>query len=167
MCSLVYKDSFVNLPLKKNMGDNYKVIEMDTSYKWWDRWFVVANMTIDRLLADYCYSNLSPVYLLTRCCKNHFLVRKPRRNLQNFWSRCDIIAFIDHLGGLLTAVHKVCGDDIFAVTQDRVTGDDGRKRQRIYVFFAVECKEDADNIEKYLFDNNYTFIMSDDVPFTD
>ena len=149
------------------MGEKYKVIEMDTSYKWWDRWFVVANMTIDRLLADNCYSNLSPVYLLTRCCKNHFLVCKPRRNLQNFWSRCDIIAFIDHLGGLLTAVHKVCGNDIFAVTQDRVTGDDGRKRQRIYVFFAVERKEDADNIEKYLFENNYTFIMCDDVPFTD
>ena len=97
----------------------------------------------------------------------HFLVHKPRRNLQNMWARCDILAFIDNLGGLLTEVNKVCGNDIFAVTQDRVTGDDGKKRQWIYVFFAVECKEDADNIEKYLFENNYTFIMTDDVPFTD
>ena len=109
------------------MGDNYKVIEMDMSYKWWDRWFVVANMTIDTLLDDYSFFNLSPVYLLTRCCSKHFLVRKPRRNLQLIWSRCDIIAFIDNLGGLLTEVHKVCGNDIFAVTQERVTGDDGKR----------------------------------------
>ena len=32
------------------MGEQYKVIDMDTSYKWWDRWFVVANQKIDKLL---------------------------------------------------------------------------------------------------------------------
>ena len=31
---------------------NYKVIEMDLKDKWWDKWFVVADLTIDILLHD-------------------------------------------------------------------------------------------------------------------
>ena len=42
---------------------------------------------------------------------------------------------------------------------------DGVERQKIYVFFAVGHQEDANKIESYLNENNYTFIMADDVPF--
>ena len=100
------------------MGEQYKVIDMDTSYKWWDRWFVVANQKIDKILEDYNYFSLNSVYLITPSCslKQEFLVRKPRVNLRGIWSKCDIIATIDNFGGLLTEVEKICGNDIFAVT---------------------------------------------------
>ena len=149
------------------MGEQYKVIDMDTSYKWWDRWFVVANQKIDKLLEDYNYFSLNSVYLITPSCslKQEFLVRKPRVNLKGIWSKCDIIATIDNLGGLLTEVEKICGNDIFAVTQDKVIDPDGVERQKIYVFFAVGHRDDANKIESYLNENNYTFIMADDVPF--
>ena len=67
----------------------------------------------------------------------------------------------------LTEVEKVCGNDIFAVMQDKVRDPDGVLRQKIYVFFAMESHDDADEIERYLNENNYTFIMADDVPFCD
>ena len=41
------------------------VVEMNTYTKWWDSWFVVADLTIPLFLDDYDYFNLSPVYLLT------------------------------------------------------------------------------------------------------
>ena len=72
---------------------------------------------------------------------------------------------IDNFRGLLTEVEKVCGNDIFAVTQDKVRDLDGVLRQKIYVFFAMESHDDADKIESYLNENNYTFIIADDVPF--
>ena len=149
------------------MGEQYKVIDMDTSYKWWDRWFVVANQKIDKLLEDYNYFSLNSVYLITPSCslKQEFLVRKPRVNLKGIWSKCNIITMIDNFGGLLTEVEKICGNDIFAVTQDKVIDPDEVERQKIYVFFAVGHQEDANKIESYLNENNYTFIMADDVPF--
>ena len=72
---------------------------------------------------------------------------------------------LDNLGGLLTEVLKICGNDIFAVTQDKVIDPDGVHRQKIYMFFAVETHHNANKIESYLNENNYTFIMADYVPF--
>ena len=51
---------------EREMGEDYSVVEMDTSEKWWDRWFVVADLTIDRMLPDYNYFSLNPVYVITR-----------------------------------------------------------------------------------------------------
>ena len=70
------------------MGEQYKVMDMDTSYKWWDRWFVVANQKIDKLLEDYNYFSLNSVYLITPSCshKQDFLLRKPQVNLKGIWS---------------------------------------------------------------------------------
>ena len=90
------------------MAEEYTVVEMDTSKKWWDRWFVVADLTINRMLADYNYFSFSPVYIITCGCteKKEFILRKPRRNLQGEWSKCDILDFIDDLGGILTEAEK-------------------------------------------------------------
>ena len=41
------------------------VVEMNTYTKWWDSWFVVADLTIPLFLDDYDYFTFSPVYLLT------------------------------------------------------------------------------------------------------
>ena len=93
-------------------------------------------------------------------------MRKPRVNLKGIWSKCDIIATIDNFGGLLTEVEKICGKNIFPVTQDIVIELDGAERQKIYVFLpAMGHREDANKIENYLNENNYAFIMADDVPF--
>ena len=140
---------------------------MDTSYKWWDRWFVVANRKIDKLLEDYNYFSLNSVYLITPSCslKQDFLLRKLQVNLKGIWSKCDIITMVDNLRGLLTEVSKICRNDIFVVTQDKVIDPDGVLRQKIYMFFAMETRDDANKIESYLNENNYTFIMADDVPF--
>ena len=88
---------------------DYKVIAMDLSNKWWDKWFVVADLTIDILLHDYNYFSMTSVYLLMEgdVAKKQFIVRKPCRNLQGFWSKCDMVGFIDNLGGLLSEVHKI------------------------------------------------------------
>ena len=125
------------------MGEQYKVIDMDTSYKWWDRWFVVANQKIDKLLEDYNYFSLNSVYVITPSCslKQEFLVRKPRVNLKGIWSKFNIIATIDNFGGLLTEVEKICGNDIFTVTQDKVIDPDGVERQKIYVFWLWDIKK--------------------------
>ena len=150
------------------MGEEYKVVELNTDEKWWDRWFVVANLTIDHLLADYNYFSMSSVYLITNSSQNReeFMVRKPRRDLRGAWSKCDILTFIDNLGGVLTEVEKVCGNDVYAVTQQKEKVN-GVWKQKIYIFFAVVKEEDALTIERYLNDNNYSFIMADDVPFCD
>ena len=151
------------------MAEEYNVVELDTSKKWWDTWFVVADLTINRMLADYNYFSLSPVYIITRGCreKKEFILRKPRRNLQGEWSKCDILDFIDDLGGILTEAEKMCGNDIYAVTQDDVKGEDGKWKQKIYVFFATTEIEDTLKMEAFLNENNYKFIMADDVPFRD
>ena len=119
------------------MGEEYKVVELNTDEKWWDRWFVVANLTIDHLLADYNYFSMSSVYLITNSSQNReeFMVRKPRRDLRGEWSKCDILTFIDNLGGVLTEVEKVCGNDVYAVTQQKEKVN-GVWKQKIYGFFC-------------------------------
>ena len=54
------------------------VVEMNTYTKWWDSWFVVADLTIPLFLDDYDYFNFSPVYLLTDgdVKKKEFIVKK-------------------------------------------------------------------------------------------
>ena len=70
--------------------------------------FIMANykvIQIDILLHDYNYFNMSPMYLLTEgdLQKKQFITRKPRRNLQGLWYKCEMIGFI-MLGGLLSEV---------------------------------------------------------------
>ena len=148
---------------------DYKVIEMDLSHKWWDKWFVVADLTIDILLHDYNYFSMTSVYLFTEgdVTKKQFIVRKPRRNLQGFWSKCDVVGFIDDLGGLLSEVHKLCRNDIYCVTDQRVLGRDLVERQKIFAFFTSDSAEKTQQMEKFLNEHNFLFLMADDVPFTD
>ena len=70
-----------------------------------------------------------------------FILRKPRRNLQGKWSKCDILDFIDDLG-VLTEAEKFCGNDIFAVMQEDVKGEDGKWKKKIYVFFVTKMEEE-------------------------
>ena len=46
---------------------NYIVLEMDLNDKWWDKWFVVGILSIDRSiqLNHYNYFSMSSVYMLT------------------------------------------------------------------------------------------------------
>ena len=150
------------------MGD-YKVIETDLNNKWLDKWFVVADFTIDILLHDYNNFSMTSVYLLREwdVRKKQFIVRKPRRNLQGFWSKCDVIGFIDDLGGLLCEVHKLWGNDIYCVTDKRVLGRDFVERQKIFAFFTSDSAEKTKTMEKFLNEHNFLFLMADDVPFTD
>ena len=91
---------------------NYIVLEMDLNEKWWDKWFVVAGLSIDRSikLHHYNYFSMSSMYLLTLgdIAKKEFFVRKPWRNLKGFWSKLDIIGVVDNFGGLLSEVCKFC-----------------------------------------------------------
>ena len=119
------------------------VVEMNTYTKWWDSWFVVADLTIPLFLDDYDYFNFSPVYLLTDgdVEKKEFIVKKPRRNQQFEWYKMDRVGVIDDLGGLLCEVKKYCGDDIFLVTDSRVLKEDMPNGQKIFIFFALDTRE--------------------------
>ena len=46
---------------------NYIVLEMDLNDKWWNKWFVVGGLSIDRSikLHHYNYFSMSSVYMLT------------------------------------------------------------------------------------------------------
>ena len=76
------------------------VVEMNNYTKWWDSWFVVADLMIPLFLDDYDYFNLSPVYLFTDedVEKKEFIVKKTRRNLQFEWYKMDRVGVIDDLG---------------------------------------------------------------------
>ena len=132
--------------------EDYKVVQMEVNKRWWDKWFVVADLTIDLLLHDYKYFSLSPVYLLTDgdVEKKEFIVRKPQRNLQGLWSKLDIIGVIDDLGGLLSEVKKFCGNDIFLVTDTRVPQEDLVNGQKIFVVFALDTREKTKQMETFL-----------------
>ena len=109
------------------------------------------------------------MYLLTRgdIEKKEFFVRKPQRNLKGFWSKLDIIGVIDDLGGLLSEVCKFCGDNIYCVTDPRVPGEDSVKGQNIFVYCPLGTSEKSEWMEKFLKENDFLFLMEDDVPFTD
>ena len=60
---------------------NYIVLKMDLNDKWWDKWFVVGGLSIDRSiqLNHYNYFSMSSVYMLTRgedMAKKEFLCKK-------------------------------------------------------------------------------------------
>lgn len=148
---------------------NYSLVELPTEEKWWDKWFVVGDLTIDVLLKDYNYFSLSAVYLLIHGCreKGEFIVVKPRRNLKGAWSKMDTLGFINNLGGLLTEAEKMCGNDIYCVTDRRVHGRDEVERQKILVFFATDNVEKTKRMEKFLTEEKMLFVIADDVPFRD
>ena len=150
---------------------NYIVLEMDLNDKWWDKWFVVGGLSIDRSiqLHHYNYSSMTSVYMLTRgdMAKKEFFVRKLRRNLKGFSSKLDIIGVIDDFGGLLSEVYKFCGDNIYCVNDARVPEEDSVKEQNIFVYFPLGTRERSDRMEKFLKENNFLFLMSNDVPFLD
>ena len=150
---------------------NYIVLEMDLNDKWWDKWFVVGGLSIDRSieLHHYNYFSMTSVYMLTGgdMAKKEFFVRKPRRNLKGFWSKLDIIGVIDDFGGLLSEVYKFCGDNIYCVTDPRVPEEDLAKGQNIFVYFPLGTPERSEQMEKFLKENNFLFLMSNDVPFLD
>ena len=126
-------------------------------------------MTIDILLHDYNYFSMTSVYSLTEgdVVKKQFIVRKPSRNLQGFWSKCDVVGFIDDLGALLSEVHKFCRNDMYCVTDQRVLGRDFEEQQKIFAFFASDSAEKMQQMEKFLNKHNFLFLMADDFPFTD
>ena len=117
------------------------MVEMNTYTKWWDSWFVVADLTIPLFLDDYDYFNLSPVYLLTDGDvekKTIYCKKKHKEIYQQFeWYKMDRVGVIYDLGGLLCEVKKYCGDDIFLVTDSRVLKEDMVNGQKIFVFFAL------------------------------
>ena len=148
---------------------NYIVLEMDLNDKWWDKWFVVGGLSIDKSiqLNYYNYFNMSSVYMLTQgedMAKKEFFVRKPQRNLKGFWSKLDIIGVIDDFGGLLSEVYKFCEDNIYCVTDPRVPEEDSIEGQNV---FPLGTLRKSERMEKFLKENNFLFLMSSDVPFLD
>ena len=99
--------------------------------------------------------------------KKEFFVRKPRRNLKGFWSKFDIIGVIDDFGGLLSEVYKFCGDNIYCVTDPRVPEEDLVQGQSVFVYFPLGTPGKSEQMEKFLKENNFLFLMSNDVPFLD
>ena len=148
---------------------NYSLVEMPTEEKWWDKWFVVGDLKIDVLLKDYNYFSLSAVYVLSPGSreKGEFMVMKPRRDLKGAWSKLDILGFIGDFDGLLTEVEKMCGNDIYCVTDKKVVGRDEVMRQKVLVFFATDNPEKSEKMEKVLKEKKMVYIMADDVPFRD
>ena len=151
---------------------NYIVLEMDLNDKWRDKWFVVGGLSIGRSiqLNHYNYFSMSPVYMLTHgedMAKKEFFVRKPRRNLKGFWSKLDIIGVIDDFGGLLSEVYKFCGDNIYCVTDPRVAEEDLIQGQNVFVYFPLGTPRKSERMEEFLKENNFLFLMSNDVLFLD
>ena len=99
--------------------------------------------------------------------KKEFFVRKPRRNLKGFWSKLDIIGVIDDFGGLLSEVYKFCGDNIYCVTDPRVPEEDLIQGQNVFVYFPLGTPRKSEWMEKFVKENNFLFLMSNDVPFLD
>ena len=99
--------------------------------------------------------------------KKEFFVRKPRRNLKGFWSKLDIISVIDDFGGLLSEVYKFCGDNIYCVTDPRVAEEDLIQGQNVFVYFPLGTPRKSEQMEKFLKENNFLFLMSNHVPFLD
>ena len=150
---------------------NYIVLKMDLNDKWWDKWFVVGGLSIDRSiqLNHYNYFSMSSVYMLTQgdMAKKEFVVRKPQRNLKGFLSKLDIIGVIDDFGGLVSEVYKFCGDNIYCVTDPRVPARDLVQGQNVFVYFPLGTPGKSERMEKFLKDYNFLLPMSNDVLFLD
>ena len=107
--------------------------------------------------------------MLTRgdMAKKEFFVRKPQRNLKGFWSKLDIIGVIDDFGQMLSEVYKFCGDNIYCVTDPRVPPEDLVQGQNVFVYFPLGTPGKSERMEEFLKENNFLFLMSNDVPFLD
>ena len=74
---------------------------------------------------------------------------------------------IDDFGGLLSEVYKFCGDNIYCVTDPRVPEEDLVQGQSVFVYFPFGTPGKSERMEKFLKENNFLFLMSNDVPFLD
>ena len=72
---------------------------------------------------------------------------------------------IDDFGGLLSEVYKFCGDNIYCVTDPRVPAEDLVQGQNVFVYFPLGTLRKSERMEKFLKENNFLFLMSNDVPF--
>ena len=74
---------------------------------------------------------------------------------------------IADFGGLLSEVYKFCGDNIYSVTDPRVPAEDLVQEQNVFVYFPLGTPGRSERMEKFLKENNFLFLMSNDVPFLD
>ena len=74
---------------------------------------------------------------------------------------------IDDFRGLLSEVYKFCWDNIYCVTDPRVPEEDLVQGQSICVYFPLGTPGKSERMEKFLKENNFLFLMSNDVPFLD
>ena len=74
---------------------------------------------------------------------------------------------IDDFGGLLSEVYKFCRDNIYCVTDPRVPEEDLIQGQNVFVYFPLGTPRKSERMEKFLKENNFLFLMSNDVPFLD
>ena len=133
---------------------------------------MVGGLSIDRSiqLNHYNYFSMHSMYMLTHgedMAKKELFVRKPQRNLKGFWSKLDIIGVIDDFGGLLSEVYKFCGDNIYCVTDPRVPEEDLVQGQNVFVYFSLGTPGKSEQMEKFLKENNFLLLMSNDAPFLD
>ena len=97
------------------------------------------------------------MYFLTKrdIEKKEFFVAKPWRNLKGFWSRIDMIGVIDSIGGLLSEVYIICGNDILSVTDPRIPEEDLVKVWNVFVYFALGIPEKNEWMQKFLKENEF------------
>ena len=76
---------------------------------------------------------------------------------------------IDDFGGPLSEVYKFCGDSIYCIlcTDPRVPAEDLVQGQNVFVYFPLGTPRKSEQMEKFLKENNFLFLMSNDVPFLD
>ena len=74
---------------------------------------------------------------------------------------------IDDFGGLLSEVYKFCMDNIYCVTDPRVPAEDLVQGQNVFVYFPLGTRRKSERMEKFLKENNFLFLMSNDVSFLD
>ena len=67
----------------------------------------------------------------------------------------------------MSEVYKFYGNDIFCVTDTRVPEEDLVKGQNIWIFFVLGTPEKSEWMKKFLKENNFLFLMANDVSFTD
>ena len=59
------------------------------------------------------------------------------------------------------------GDNIYCVTDPRVPAKDLVQGQNVFVYSPLGTPRKSERMEKFLKENNFLFLMSNDVPFLD
>ena len=72
---------------------------------------------------------------------------------------------VDDFGGLLSEVYKFSWDNIYCVTDPRVPSEDLVQGQNVFVYFPLGTAGKSEWMEKFLKENNFLFLMSNDVLF--